>query len=679
MSNSIIIRFKPKGDKELIRSLKTLSNLQIQLERGMKKTAVASGVLGTSFKRNQKRATALGNTFSTARSKMLLFSFAMSLGGRQLIDFGKKAATIESMGAAFANLAGGSQKASNMLVKLKQATDGTMSSMDLFQQANNAMILGITKNSNEMAEMFDMAQRLGKALGRDTKSSVESLITGIGRQSRLMLDNIGIIVKSEKAYEKYANELGITAEQLTDTEKRQAFLTATLEAARENLSRAGQETLDNQQKYAAFGASLDNLSSRVGNLVNMALVPLVEALTKVADSIDEETILSYGTAIGIATSAWGAYTLWQNRATLALLRFNKALVRSGWGAAIIGLGFLIDKLGIFDSVSKDIVKSNIAVTKSIHDMTVAEMKLELQTIQSAKTRLLAATNWLGVMEFSGDKRIKELEREIKVMGDFKKTYGEFLEAQDKGKSLYQETTEFKKASILSDIDQIKTGRILIENEEEKIAVLEMLRLKLLALGKLGEIQKNLSSGFADIFMEAQKLNQLKISDFGDHVVNVLKRIIAEAVATQLALHSVAQMQDFLAGIADRRAGVSSEAGAPLQLVSSFLKSIPILGSFLDLFFHSGGHVQGYSNGGITSSQGGADNVPAVLQEGEYVMRRSAVESIGIENLNRMNRTGQSAGVSISFTGNVLSDSFIEDEAIPKIKKAIRRGADLGIA
>ena len=69
MSNSIIIRFKPKGDKELIRSLKTLSNLQIQLERGMKKTAVASGVLGTSLKRNQKRATALGNTFSTARSK----------------------------------------------------------------------------------------------------------------------------------------------------------------------------------------------------------------------------------------------------------------------------------------------------------------------------------------------------------------------------------------------------------------------------------------------------------------------------------------------------------------------------------------------------------------------------------------------------------------------------------
>ena len=68
------------------------------------------------------------------------------------------------------------------------------------------------------------------------------------------------------------------------------------------------------------------------------------------------------------------------------------------------------------------------------------------------------------------------------------------------------------------------------------------------------------------------------------------------------------------------------------------------------------------------------------QEGEYVLRRSAVESIGIENLNRMNRTGQGGGgANITFTGNVLSDNFIEDEAIPKIKDAIRRGADIGIS
>ena len=34
------------------------------------------------------------------------------------------------------------------------------------------------------------------------------------------------------------------------------------------------------------------------------------------------------------------------------------------------------------------------------------------------------------------------------------------------------------------------------------------------------------------------------------------------------------------------------------------------------------------------------------------------------------------GVTVNFTGNVLSQDFIEDEAIPMIKEALRRGADL---
>ena len=102
-------------------------------------------------------------------------------------------------------------------------------------------------------------------------------------------------------------------------------------------------------------------------------------------------------------------------------------------------------------------------------------------------------------------------------------------------------------------------------------------------------------------------------------------------------------------------------------------------------FHQGGQVQGYNTGGMVplqgySSGGNVDNVPAMLQEGEFVMRRSAVESIGIENLNRMNRTGQtSGGLTVNFSGNVMSDDFIESEAIPKIKDAIRRGADIGVS
>ena len=33
---------------------------------------------------------------------------------------------------------------------------------------------------------------------------INSLVTGLGRQSKLMLDNLGIMVDNNKAYEKYA-------------------------------------------------------------------------------------------------------------------------------------------------------------------------------------------------------------------------------------------------------------------------------------------------------------------------------------------------------------------------------------------------------------------------------------------------------------------------------------------
>ena len=81
-------------------------------------------------------------------------------------------------------------------------------------------------------------------------------------------------------------------------------------------------------------------------------------------------------------------------------------------------------------------------------------------------------------------------------------------------------------------------------------------------------------------------------------------------------------------------------------------------------------------GGNLHSQGGT---MVNAERGEYVIKRSAVEAVGLETLNRINRGDTGSGsVNISFQGNVLSEDFIEDEAIPRIKEAIRRGADIGI-
>ena len=80
-------------------------------------------------------------------------------------------------------------------------------------------------------------------------------------------------------------------------------------------------------------------------------------------------------------------------------------------------------------------------------------------------------------------------------------------------------------------------------------------------------------------------------------------------------------------------------------------------------------------GGQRHSAGGS---MIEAERGEFVMSRKAVEAVGLEGMNRINQGGGGA-VNISFAGNVMSQDFIEDEAIPMIKEAIRRGADIGVA
>ena len=86
-------------------------------------------------------------------------------------------------------------------------------------------------------------------------------------------------------------------------------------------------------------------------------------------------------------------------------------------------------------------------------------------------------------------------------------------------------------------------------------------------------------------------------------------------------------------------------------------------------------AQGGLVGGFPHSQGGT---MINAERGEFVMSRRAVETAGLETMNRINAgMGGGGSINVTFSGNINSDEFIESEAIPKIREAIRRGADIG--
>ena len=85
--------------------------------------------------------------------------------------------------------------------------------------------------------------------------------------------------------------------------------------------------------------------------------------------------------------------------------------------------------------------------------------------------------------------------------------------------------------------------------------------------------------------------------------------------------------------------------------------------------------QGGLIGGRRHSQGGT---MINAEAGEFVMSRDAVDSVGIENLNRMNQGGGGA-ITVNVSGNLLSSEYVEGELAEAIKEASRRGTDFGLS
>ena len=181
---------------------------------------------------------------------------------------------LEAVRRGFDNLAQSSGFSTDTLQKLQKATDGTMNSMELMTQANNMMLLSITDSEDQMAEMFDVAQRLASALGQDTAFGVESLTTGLGRQSKLMLDNLGIMFDVEDANKKYADSVNKSVSELTEQERKQAFVNEAMFKARGLVDSLGEEQLTTADSISQMKTAVFELAVTLGDQLSPFVVEL---------------------------------------------------------------------------------------------------------------------------------------------------------------------------------------------------------------------------------------------------------------------------------------------------------------------------------------------------------------------------------------------------------------------
>lgn len=184
-----------------------------------------------------------------------------------------KAVELEGVAYAFRNLAASQNKdADSMLAKMRELSHGMISDLELMKQANQAMLLGLPVD--RFGDMLTIARSAAKSTGQSMEFMLQSIVTGLGRGSKLMLDNLGILVNVDKAYEKYAISLGKTAKELTETEKKQAFINEALNIGTKNAQAAGVTSNDLGSQWAKLKAKSENLATSLAG----KFLPILESI-----------------------------------------------------------------------------------------------------------------------------------------------------------------------------------------------------------------------------------------------------------------------------------------------------------------------------------------------------------------------------------------------------------------
>lgn len=139
--------------------------------------------------------------------------------------------------------------AQELIRNMREMSGETLSTSEIMVNASRAMALGL--ESSRLPELMEISRAAARAFGQDVSFMFDSIVLGIGRQSKLILDNLGIIISAKDTYESYAKVLGKSTSELTEAERKQAFMNEAIRQGQdlvEKINLSNRSQLENIQR-----------------------------------------------------------------------------------------------------------------------------------------------------------------------------------------------------------------------------------------------------------------------------------------------------------------------------------------------------------------------------------------------------------------------------------------------
>jgi len=237
------------------------SDFNTGLDEAVKKSSTgSSGIV-----KNLSTAGAIGVTALGAGT-----GAALGLGAA-ITKASMDAAPLQGIQAAYEGITGGGEE---MLAMLRQQSAGMITDRALMTSYNLAAQLVGKTFADQLPDAIGYLTKVAAATGQDMDYMMDSLVRGVGRLSPMILDNLGIQVDLEEAYQVYAASIGKVAGELTKEEQQVAVMNQVMKKLAANTASMPDVAGTASAGMASLGVQIQNLRDRIG----VAFLPVLQTL-----------------------------------------------------------------------------------------------------------------------------------------------------------------------------------------------------------------------------------------------------------------------------------------------------------------------------------------------------------------------------------------------------------------
>ena len=223
------------------------------------------------------------------------------------------AAQVQTLIEGFTFLGNAAGQSSMQIARgIQEITDGAVSLEIALRSSAIALTSGF--DTNQIAELAEVAKNASIALGRNMADSIDRLFRGVAKLEPEILDELGIMVRLDTAVNKYAAQLGKSVTALTDFERRQAFLNETLTQGA--LKYGDLSGRIDPNPYDKLASAFANLTEKGLNLINKFMTPLLTLLSTNSGALVGGLILFGSTILTTMIPALGQFA--QKQAQVAV-------------------------------------------------------------------------------------------------------------------------------------------------------------------------------------------------------------------------------------------------------------------------------------------------------------------------------------------------------------------------